>query len=211
MPSPTHQQFIEAGMQLYPQYGYRQLSVRLVAAHAGLSSGMFHHLFASKDEFVLQILQHYYAQSFAQVDLFGVSGTPYQRLRSAMWQLACLLRDNLAWIKQAIADCTAGIEVVDGFIRPQHRRIADDMVVLMQNCDDCGGDAAMLVQKMAFLNGAVFAPIVLLPYLLELNMYPTGMEASASAALEDEALGLRIDWAFAALFGQAAAQEGCVE
>lgn len=208
MSSPTHQQFIEAGMQLYPQYGYRQLSVRLVAAHAGLSPGMFHHVFASKDEFVVQILQHYYAQSFAQLDMSGVSGTPHQRLRSAVWQLARLVRTHLGWIKQAIADCSAGIGVVDDFVRPRHKRLADDMVVLVQNCDDCGGDSAVLAQKMAFLNGAVFAPIVLLPHLLELRMYPTGMEVSMSAALEDEAIGLRIDWAFAALFGQLPAQEG---
>ncbi|MBP7301946.1 MAG: TetR family transcriptional regulator, partial [Brachymonas sp.] len=47
MSSSAREQFIEAGMHLYPQYGYRQLSVRLLAAETGLSSGMFHHLFAS--------------------------------------------------------------------------------------------------------------------------------------------------------------------
>lgn len=45
-------QFIAAGMKLYPQWGYQKLSVRLLAAEAGVSSGMFHHVFADKDEFV---------------------------------------------------------------------------------------------------------------------------------------------------------------
>ena len=44
--SDTRSQFIAAGFKLYPQHGYRKLSVRMLAAEAGLSAGMFHHLFA---------------------------------------------------------------------------------------------------------------------------------------------------------------------
>lgn len=69
MSSSAREQFIEAGMHLYPRYGYRQLSVRLLAAETGLSSGMFHHLFASKDDFVSELLKQKYSEGFNQLVL----------------------------------------------------------------------------------------------------------------------------------------------
>ncbi|WP_159069543.1 TetR/AcrR family transcriptional regulator [Neisseria animaloris] len=46
-------QFIQAGLRLCPQYGYRKLSVRLLAAGAGLSTGVFHHSFVDKNAFLM--------------------------------------------------------------------------------------------------------------------------------------------------------------
>ena len=51
MSESARTKFIAAGEKLYPELGYSKLSVRLLAAEAELSSGMFHHLFENKDVF----------------------------------------------------------------------------------------------------------------------------------------------------------------
>ena len=68
-PDSAREVFLAAGMRLYPELGYQHLSVRLLAAEAGLSPGMFHHLFANKEAFVAEVLQRKYDAAFAELQL----------------------------------------------------------------------------------------------------------------------------------------------
>ena len=68
-PDSAREVFLAAGMRLYPELGYQHLSVRLLAAKAGLSPGMFHHLFANKEAFVAEVLQRKYDAAFAELQL----------------------------------------------------------------------------------------------------------------------------------------------
>ena len=60
----SSQQFIRAAERLYPQLGYQKLSVRALAAQAQLSSGLFHHLFANKDDFMAQVFAQHFQRAF---------------------------------------------------------------------------------------------------------------------------------------------------
>jgi len=97
--------FLAAGMRLYPSHGYQRLSVRLLAAEAGLSPGMFHHLFASKEAFVAEILQRKYDAAFAALQLQVRPGRGgRENLRDALRFLAFFARAHQDWVVRVFAD-----------------------------------------------------------------------------------------------------------
>lgn len=114
--------FLAAGMRLYPSHGYQRLSVRLLAAEAGLSPGMFHHLFASKEAFVAEVLQRKYDAAFAVLQLQVRPGRGVrENLRDAM-RFSLFLR---ARIWTGLCGCLP--------MRRPHRRCAS-LSAIMPGC-----------------------------------------------------------------------------
>ena len=50
------QRLLEAGRRLLPDLGCAALSVRRLAAEAGVNAGMFHYHFRTKDVFLLSLI-----------------------------------------------------------------------------------------------------------------------------------------------------------
>ena len=134
--NPTaRSQFLADGAKLYAQYGYRQLSVRLLAAETGLSSGMFHHLFASKADFVAELLESQNADTFGRLDFrTDEHASAVEKLRHAVCLLAGGVRDNLAWINRIFADSADGVETADTFLRQQFDRYSAWLYQLLGEC-----------------------------------------------------------------------------
>ena len=83
----SSQQFIRAAERLYPQLGYQKLSVRALAAQAQLSSGLFHHLFANKDDFMAQVFAQHFQRAFGWLaPEFAADAPPMERLRRLYFQ-----------------------------------------------------------------------------------------------------------------------------
>ena len=49
-------QILDAAAGLFRQYGYGQVSLRVIAESAGIKSGSLHYYFASKETIVLEVL-----------------------------------------------------------------------------------------------------------------------------------------------------------
>ena len=114
----SSQQFIRAAERLYPQLGYQKLSVRALAAQAQLSSGLFHHLFANKDDFMAQVFAQHFQRAFGWLaPEFAADAPPMERLRRLYFQAALSPRINTscapqppvhtAPTRQSRADCFA--------------------------------------------------------------------------------------------------------
>ena len=198
--SDTRSQFIAAGFKLYPQHGYRKLSVRMLAAEAGLSAGMFHHLFADKDAFVGEVLQSHHERSFGLLNFDGAAkGDAVAQLRHAVWLLATCLRDNLAWVHRAYADSADGVEVVNIFMRRNFEQTFARLQTLLEACPGQNSPAEQ-VQRLSYLSGAVLAPMALGTRFDEMGVLPAAMSNQIDEIVSDAAIARRIDWAFAALF-----------
>ena len=80
MPRPSRnvdQALFASGAVLYPQLGCAGLSVRAVAAHAGVTPGMFHYHFESKEAFLRTLLQRFYEDLFSRLSVpAGQGGAP---------------------------------------------------------------------------------------------------------------------------------------
>ena len=206
--NPTaRSQFLAAGAKLYPQYGYRQLSVRLLAAETGLSSGMFHHLFASKADFVAELLENQNADTFGRLDFrTDENASAVTKLRHAVCLLAGGVRDNLAWINRIFADSADGVETADTFLRQQFDRYS---AWLYQLLGECFPQMPLpdLVVRMSYLCSSVVAPMFLSIRLNNMGILLDEVRSHIPAVLTDEALEQRIDWTFAALFPDYSAQD----
>ena len=87
----SSQQFILAAEQLYPQLGYQKLSVRALASQAKLSSGLFHHLFANKDDFMAQVFAQHFQRAFGWLAPEFAADAPPMRRRLSVCAV-CIFR-----------------------------------------------------------------------------------------------------------------------
>ena len=199
-PDSAREVFLAAGMRLYPSHGYQRLSVRLLAAEAGLSPGMFHHLFASKEAFVAEVLQRKYDAAFAELQLQVRPGRGVrENLRDAMRFLAFFARAHLDWIVRVFADAAAAREFVSDYAGMRH-------IALMLDLLDRAERQGLLVpaaplQRSSFLMGSVLAPLLVGSQLQAAGMLPDFLAAGfSSQVMDDAALLQRIDWALEVLF-----------
>ncbi len=200
MSDTTRSQFITAGLKLYPQYGYARLSVRVLAAEAGISPGMFHHLFAGKDAFVAEVLAQQYQRTFGLLDTENADadGDAFASLReSVRLQVRCL-RDNLDWVQRAFADSGEGVAVVRDFWKQHFLVRHGQLMALLNRCQALPLDEQ--VQRAAYLIGAISAPMVIGNRMRDMGVLPPDLGAHMPQIMQDSAIDQRIDWALAALF-----------
>jgi AcrR family transcriptional regulator len=165
MARPSRQvdaQLLAAGRELLPDCGIAGLSVRRVAAHAGVNLGMFHYHFGSKDAFVRAVLQGVYEDLFAQLPQ---PGTPRESavaaLREALGVLAAFARTHRRLLVHLLADAMAGGPVTLDFLRtnvPRHVGLLRRLVEQAQRAGEI--DRVPVPVALSFLAGAVAAPLL---------------------------------------------------
>lgn len=198
MNTDTRNKFLQTGIRLYPQLGYHKLSVRLLAAEAGMSAGMFHHCFENKEDFIRQLLAHQeylFASSMPEPD---EDLPPQQQLRAFLEWFACCVRSDLPLVRRMLDDCAAGAETVAVFLRQGLQQDFEHIDTLLRGClPGCSENDYLL--RHNFLVVAAVAPILLASQFSELGILPVPPEAVASVS-SDEAVRQRLNWVFAALF-----------
>ncbi|WP_373741374.1 TetR/AcrR family transcriptional regulator [Neisseria sp.] len=198
MNTDTRNKFLQTGIRLYPQLGYHKLSVRLLAAEAGMSAGMFHHCFESKDDFIRQLLAHQEYLFTASVPEPAEEMSPQQQLRTFLEWFAGCIRSDLPWVRRMLDDCAAGAETVAAFIRQGLQQDFEHIDTLLRRClPDCSENDYLL--RHNFLIISAVAPILLVNQFSELDILPLPPEAAAFVC-SDEAVRQRLDWVFAVLF-----------
>lgn len=201
---PPRDAFIAAGKTLYPRYGYRQLSVRLLAAEAGHSPGLFHHLFADKEAYIAEVLQRKYDEAFAQMRLQirpGRSGR--DNLRAVLTYLAVFTRENIDWVSHIFADA-AEVAGIRDFIRHHATRHLELLYNLLDSAERQGQlKPAAPVQRSGFLMGAIAAPLLIGSRMQAAGILPDIIAARFTPdIMSDAAIAERIDWALAAIYNQ---------
>ena len=202
-PDSAREVFLAAGMLIYEEQAFAPIRVvilpdagmgsvwmihdllaRLLAAEAGLSPGMFHHLFANKEAFVAEVLQRKYDAAFAELQLQVRPGRSVrENLRDALRFLAFFARAHQDWIVRVFSDAPA-VAAIREFIRQYAgMRHVSLIIDLLARADRQGLLApAAPLQRSAFLMGAILAPMLI------------GSRLQASGLLPD------FDWALDVLF-----------
>jgi TetR/AcrR family transcriptional regulator, transcriptional repressor for nem operon len=67
-PSATKQRLLEIGMSMLLERGYNDLGIQALLDRTGVPKGSFYHHFASKEDFVLQVIDRYMAEVHAGLD-----------------------------------------------------------------------------------------------------------------------------------------------
>lgn len=206
MPRPSRhvdQGLLAAGRALYAEGGCASLSVRRVAGAAGANPAMFHYHFGTRDAFVSALLQSIYDAMFADLSVAADDREhgAVERLRAALRVLARFVRDHRRLLRHLARDALAGESAVVAFVQanlPRHLRVVGRLVGEGQR--DGAIRAVPLAQALAFLGGALGAPILAGAALAESGLAPAELAAAFEHdVLSDAALDERIDLALAGL------------
>lgn len=200
MARPSHhidQRLLDAGLQLLPSTGCRHLSARRLAEHAGVNLGMFHYHFRSKDNFIRTLLERVYEQMFAMLVLrAGEAETPLQNLHNALDVLARFGAQNHSLLLRIAIDAINGESIAADFLRtniPRHIGILATLIADAQR--DRQVIDAPLPRILAFLGGALIAPVLLGPAIIEHAGLPHGSRNELDAMLlSEEAITQRIEF-----------------
>ena len=196
----SSQQFIRAAERLYPQLGYQKLSVRALAAQAQLSSGLFHHLFANKDDFMAQVFAQHFQRAFGWLaPEFAADAPPMERLRRLYFQAALSLRNEVPWITRMMIDsadnvATAQQSMQDLVLREFHivRQMVREIAPQLSN------EQAMLA--ISQMQTSILLPILAANTFSRIGVMPDELRQPILQQLTDEALAQRVDWMIKALF-----------
>ncbi len=83
MKRDTKRQLLERGLDIFCRKGYNNTGIQEVLDAAGVPKGSFYHFFKSKEDFGLQVIEHYAARSSRQMQVYfeDATRTPLTRLR----------------------------------------------------------------------------------------------------------------------------------
>lgn len=83
MAHPTKQRLIDAGLVMLLEHGYNDLGIQALLAATATPKGSFYHHFKDKEDFALQVIDHYLQQVHSGLDacLADDSHPPVERVR----------------------------------------------------------------------------------------------------------------------------------
>lgn len=207
MPRPSQdseRKLIDAGRSLLEEAGFSGLSVRAVAAKAGVNLGLVSYHFGGKEAFVRRVAQEVYEEFFKGFSL-EVAGEKDARkaLRGALLTLARFMRDHRGLVAGVIRDMSDGHPEALAFARsngPRHARI---IIGLLKRCMAEGSlKRRPMLRALPFVMGAVVLPSLMAGPLVKVApKLPFGITRKLveQNVLSDAALAERVDMALHAL------------
>ena len=203
---------IRAAIDMIPQGGMAGLSVRRVAAQAGVNLGMYHYHFKAKKEFQRQILASVYETFFSRLTgaLEGAGGkSPRERLKKTVMAAGVFIRENRALLMGLARDLLADDPEVIRFVRINFPRHVVLLVRLVKECQKAGDIRPMpMVHVLPFLFASVIGPVFAMGFIGKI--LPSGLKEIPLAVIKaviagDNRLEERLDMA---LMGLAPAGRG---
>lgn len=154
---------LDAGKAILAEEGFGGLSVRAVAARAGVNLGLVSYHFGGKEAFVRRVAQEVYEDFFRDFSLEARAGTdPLAALRSALLRLVRFIRDHRRMVAGILLDLAQGDPEAVRFVRlngPRHGRI---VAGLLRRCMKVGYlKKRSLMGTAAFVMGASVGPILM--------------------------------------------------
>ena len=199
----SEQRLLDAGKAILQAQGFGGLSVRAVAAKAGLNQGLLSYHFGGKKAFVQRVTQDLYEDFFKGFSL-EVEGErdPLLALRKGLLKLATFIRDHRPLIRGMIKDVSQGDEAARTFAKanvPRHGRI---IVGLLKRC---AAEKKLADLPVPLMMGNLMAQLALPTIMADVMMgkqCPTWMKHDPkvveNAILTDAALAMRVDLALKA-------------
>lgn len=125
----TRSSILEKGARIIHRKGYNHTGIQEILDAAGVPKGSFYHFFESKEDFGLNLLDHY-AGFFAKKagDLVNKTDTPpLQRLKSFFDEFRCIFEDNACELGCPIGNLSQEM----GDLNPAFRKKLENIFQMM--------------------------------------------------------------------------------
>jgi AcrR family transcriptional regulator len=198
-PDPgTREKLLRTGLRLAREVGIKRMSVRAVAAAAEVNLGSFVYHFGTREAFVLELMERWYAPLFSSLELTA-AGRDADPLRQALRQLALWAAENGRFLAMLLRDAASGEGGVQRFLSTMDKRhIAVVLRLIVQGQHQGRLRQAEPTLLLMFLIGSLVLPILMTQGLKGLG--PKAFVARlAQLAADEQAIEQRLDWALRGL------------
>lgn len=193
----TRERLLRSGLQLARRGGLRALTVRGVAARARVNLGSFVYHFGSRDAFVAELIERWYAPLLAQLEVTAhEAAAPRERLRRLVLQVVDWVVANREFLSQLVLDACAGERAAQRFLRSLGAR-HPSLVLQAIHDAQCARElrAEEPLHVLLFVVSALGVPVLLAHGLGRRGVLPPEFaRALQSFALDHARIGRRLDW-----------------
>lgn len=199
--SDTRDRLLRAGMALARRGGLRAVTVRAVAAAAEANLGTFVYHFGSRDAFVTELIERWYAPLFRRLQLSADDGPDaLAALRRTVLQLIAWLIDNRRFVARLALDAAAGEPAVRRFLRGLDARHPALLHTLVLRAQQQGGlregDAW---HQLLFLMSTLALPLLMFHLAGAATDVPLLLRQLAAYTTDPVQVRTRLDWALRGL------------
>lgn len=198
----TRTHLIRTGLRIAKRQGLRALTVRGLAQAAGVNLGTFVYHFGTRDVFVAEVIESWYAPLYDQLKVtVDASLAPVARLRALCRQLVEFLITHRRFIVHVIADAAAGEAGARTFMQTlagRHPALLLQVIREAQAEGALGGDDPL--NTMVFLLASVGGPLLGFTAIAESGLLSRAFTVALEAAAATDSAALqRLDWALRGL------------
>lgn len=119
----SRDKLLKEGLAIARRSGLRAVTVRGVAARARVNLGSFVYHFGSRDVFVAELLERWYAPLMSEMQIaVDVDRPPLERLREMLLQFVDWVRANNAFIAHIVMDAASGESAARKFVASLEQR-----------------------------------------------------------------------------------------
>lgn len=169
----TRARILACGRRIVARGGVRSLTVRGVAAQARVNLGTFVYHFGTREGFVAELMESWYAPIYAQLLDLTVDddSPPLERIRRFLLRLAGFLAANRKFVRNLFVDAAGAEESATRFIRSLLDRHPLLLFKLIREAQAAGAIRAGDPVRMGlFLVGSTLFPGMLLGVLMPERM-----------------------------------------
>jgi len=176
--------------------------VRAVCQAAEANLGTFVYHFGSRDAYLAELIEHWYAPLLQRLEATVDRGLPPpERLRALVLQLAHWAVRNGRFMTQVVMDAAAGEAAAQAFLRSlagRHPALILRVIVDGQRAGAFRRDEPL--NMMLFLMSSVAIPILLADRMQQSGLAPVEIARAVKRfASESEHIERRVDWALRGL------------
>jgi AcrR family transcriptional regulator len=198
----TRDQLLAAGRELVLRDGVAALTVRAVAAAAGANPGSFVYHFGTRDAFLRELLEDWYAPLLQGVATVAANDAPaIERLRGAILSLIDFGREHHAFIGRLVLAAAAGEAVAREFITSlagRHPQLLLRLVAAAQAEGDIVAEEPL--QVLCLLMGSVGLPLLVASAWQGSSPFDKTFSAALGRIVRDpQRIRQRLDWALRGL------------
>lgn len=196
----TAQLLLQHGLDLVAEKGLRGLTVRELAARANVNLGSFVYHFSTRERFVTELVELWYAPIYHELQKTASSPMPLdtmQKLRVAFTQLLQFFSQNAPFIAHLVADAAAGEAVARAFIMTLPERHPK---LLLQLISAAQIDGCIIreppIHLLMFIMGSAGVPMLLVQGMLHDKSWLPAEAMRLTQLMQDPAAAqLRLQWA----------------
>ena len=198
----TRDRLLASGHRVLIKHGLRSLTVREVAAGANANLGSFVYHFGTRDAFVEELIERWYAPLLARVNKVAAEdGRPMARLRSAILQLVDFSVENDVFMGRILMAAADNDKPACDFVKSlagRHPRIMLQLVAAAQ------ADGALAdhdpMQVLCFLFSAAALPRRIATAWQGPSLFGEPLPPALSHVARDrDRMAQRLDWAIRGL------------